>query len=102
MFDSDIVRIAKEMAKAPQIELDFQPAPLVTMIEEQNELLKKQNEQLESSNKDLSQLLDIKERELQEAKKDATKAKSYNAWMMVIAIISMFVAIASWAFPIGG
>ena len=97
--DMEILERAQEMGKTPQVNWDFEPSPLFGMIEEQNKLLKKQNEQLESNNKDLAQLLELKEKELKEATDDAKKAKSYNLWMMIISIISMLVAVASWLLP---
>lgn len=93
--DADVIFRAQEMGSVPQMDLNFEPSPVVTMIEEQNELLKKQNEQLASSNKELSQLLELKEKELENSKADAEKAKKYNTKMLVIALVSAGIALAS-------
>ena len=66
---------------------------------EQNRLLCEQNERLDDNYKKLKELYKLKEKELQEAKRAERKAKIYNVIMLVLAILSMFVAIASWLFP---
>lgn len=58
-----------------------------------------QNERLDDNYKKLKELYKLKEKELQEAKRAERKAKIYNVIMLVLAILSMFVAIASWLFP---
>ena len=65
------------------------------IIEKSNE----QNERLDDNYKKLKELYKLKEKELQEAKRAERKAKIYNVIMLVLAILSMFVAIASWLFP---
>lgn len=72
------------------------------IIEKSNEqitLLNEQNEKLVCSLNKLEDLYELKEKELEEARKDAKKAKSYNTVMMIITVISMFVAIAAWLVP---
>ena len=44
-------------------------------------------------------LYNLKAKELDEAKRDAKKAKRYNTAMMIITIISMLVAVAAWLLP---
>lgn len=72
---------------------------IIEKSNEQNRLLCEQNERLDDNYKKLKELYKLKEKELQEAKRAERKAKIYNAIMLVLAILSMFVAIASWLFP---
>lgn len=72
------------------------------IIEKSNEqirLLNEHNEQLTSNYKKLEELYNLKAKELDEAKRDAKKAKRYNTAMMIITIISMLVAVAAWLLP---
>lgn len=73
---------------------------IIEKSNEQNRLLCEQNERLDDNYKKLKELYKLKEKELQEAKRAERKAKIYNVIMLVLAILSMFVAIASWLFPI--
>lgn len=72
---------------------------IIEKSNEQNRLLCEQNERLDDNYKKLKELYKLKEKELQEAKRAERKAKIYNVIMLVLAILSMFVAIASWLFP---
>ena len=77
---------------------------IIEKSNEQNRLLCEQNERLDDNYKKLKELYKLKEKELQEAKRAERKAKIYNVIMLVLALLSMFVAIASWWFPniVGG
>lgn len=66
---------------------------------EEFELTVEQNEQLKKNYEKLEQLCSMKEQELQEAKQDAKKAKSYNTVMLIISVVSMFIAVAAWVLP---
>lgn len=44
----------------------------------------------------LTELYELKKCELKEAKTEARKAKRYNVVMLILTVISMLVAIASW------
>lgn len=72
---------------------------IIEKSNEQNRLLCEQNERLDDNYKKLKELYKLKEKELQEAKRAERKAKIYNVIMLVLTILSMFVAIASWLFP---
>lgn len=76
-----------------------QTEQIIEKSNEQIKLLNEQNEKLVSSLKKLEDLCELKEKELEEARKDAKKSKGYNAVMMIITIISMLVAIAAWLVP---
>lgn len=72
------------------------------IIEKSNEqirLLNEHNEQLMNNYKKLEELYNLKAKELEEAKKEAKSAKRYNTAMMIITVISMFVAVAAWLLP---
>lgn len=97
------------VSKPPVIEIDEESTFAYQMkqqtkqiIEKSNEqiaLLKIQNEQLGKNYKKLEGLYKIKEQEAVDAKTEAKKAKSYNTIMLILTIISMLVAIASWLVP---
>lgn len=72
---------------------------IIEKSNEQNRLLCEQNERLDDNYKKLKELYKLKEKELQEAKRAERKAKIYNVIMLVLTILSMLVAIASWLFP---
>ena len=68
------------------------------IIEKSNEqirLLNEHNEQLTSNYKKLEELYNLKAKELEEAKQEAEKTKKYNTKMLVIALVSAGIALAS-------
>ena len=69
---------------------------LTEMYEQNKKIIKT----LQKNNEQLVKLVETKEKELDEAKKEAKKAKIYNTWMMIITILSMFAAMASWIIPL--
>lgn len=66
---------------------------------EQIKLLSEHNQQLAANYNRLEDLYKLKEKELIESKQEAKKAKRYNIIMLIIAIVSMLVAVASWLLP---
>ena len=48
---------------------------------------------------ELIKLVELKESEVEETKKEAKKLSIYNAWMMVFSILSALIALASWLLP---
>lgn len=68
------------------------------IIEKSNEqirLLNEHNKQLTSNYKKLEELYNLKSKELEEAKQEAEKTKKYNTKMLVIALVSAGIALAS-------
>lgn len=92
-----IVEIDEENTFAYQMQQ--QTNQIIEKSNEQIALLSKQNEQLNNNYQKLEDLYKIKEQELAEAKEEAKKAKRYNAVTLIIAIVSMLVAIAAWLLP---
>lgn len=64
------------------------------LLEQQVDLLKVQNGQLTENYNKLKELYDKQVADGAEAQKELKNSKRFNAWMMVIAIISMLAAIA--------
>lgn len=91
------VEIDEESTFAYQMQQ--QTNQIIEKSNEQIRLLNEHNEQLMSNYKKLEELYNLKAKELEEAKKDAKKAKRYNTAMMIITIISMLVAVAAWLLP---
>ena len=75
------------------------PNAVYTMMAEQ-ENHEEIVENLTNNYNKLLELTQLKEKELEEAKKEAKITKKYNFWMMIITIVSMFVAIAAWITPL--
>ena len=84
---------------------------LLSKIRPIDEVLEKELEPIVSSNKlviealtdnynKLDDLYKLKEKELEDAKTDNKKLKTYNTWMLVITILSMLAAMASWIIPL--
>ena len=80
-------------------QMQQQTNQIIEKSNEQIRLLNEHNEQLTSNYKKLEELYNLKAKELDEAKRDAKKAKRYNTAMMIITIISMLVAVAAWLLP---
>lgn len=80
-------------------QMQKQTNQIIEKSNEQIRLLNEHNEQLMNNYKKLEELYNLKAKELEEAKKEAKKAKQYNTVMMIIAVISMFVAVAAWLLP---
>lgn len=91
------VEIDEESTFAYQMQQ--QTNQIIEKSNEQIRLLNEHNEQLMSNYKKLEELYNLKSKELEEAKLDAKKAKRYNTAMMIIAVISMLVAVAAWLLP---
>lgn len=84
---------------------------LLSKIRPIDEVLEKELEPIVSSNQlviealtdnynKLDDLYKLKEKELEDAKTDNKKLKTYNTWMLVITILSMLAAMASWIIPL--
>ena len=80
-------------------QMQKQTNQIIEKSNEQIRLLNEHNEQLMNNYKKLEELYTLKAKELEETKRDAKKAKQYNTVMMIIAVISMFVAVAAWLLP---
>lgn len=91
------VEIDEESTFAYQMQQ--QANQIIEKSNEQIRLLNEHNEQLTSNYKKLEELYNLKAKELDEAKRDAKRAKRYNTAMMIITIISMLVAVAAWLLP---
>ena len=93
----------------PTVEIDVENTFAYQMQQQTNQIIEKSNEQIKllnehndqliSNYKKLEDLYKLKEKELEEAKQEAKKAKRYNTAMMIITIISMLVAVAAWLLP---
>lgn len=82
-----------------QYQMNQQTQKIIEKSEENQKLLIKQNERLKASFDKLAEILEIKEKELEEAKRNERKSKKYNAIMLIISIVSMLIAVASWLLP---
>lgn len=80
-------------------QMQQQTNQIIEKSNEQIKLLNEHNDQLISNYKKLEDLYKLKEKELEEAKQEAKKAKRYNTAMMIITIVSMLVAVAAWLLP---
>lgn len=80
-------------------QMQQQTNQIIEKSNEQIKLLNEHNEQLISNYQKLEDLYKLKEKELDEAKQEAKKAKRYNTAMMIITIVSMLVAVAAWLLP---
>ena len=104
----DYSSILKNYAPLP-VEIDEESTFAYQMQKQTDQILEKSNEQIQVLNdqnkqlienyKRLEDLYNLKEKELQESKEEAKKAKRYNLVMMVITIVSMLIAAASWLLP---
>ena len=64
------------------------------LLEQQVEILQKQNNLLSDNYSKLKEMFDAQVEANKEAKEDLRRSRKFNKWMMVIAIIAMFAAIA--------
>ena len=87
------VEIDEESTFAYQMQQ--QTNQIIEKSNEQIKLLNEHNEQLISNYNKLEDLYKLKEKELEESKQEAEKAKKYNTKMLVIALISAGIALAS-------
>ncbi len=69
------------------------------LIEQQLGILREQNSLLLDNYEKLKEMYDTQVQENEEAKKELSQSKRYNAWMMVVSVISMLAAIASTVIP---
>lgn len=85
------------VAKVPE------EATLAYQLQKQtNQIIEKANEQtklLAENYQRLEDLYKLKEKELEEAKTEANKAKRYNTVMLILTIVSALVAVAAWLLP---
>lgn len=65
----------------------------------EDERYEKITEEFQRNYDQLLELTQIKEKELEVAQAEAKKAKCYNIVMLILTIISMLVATASWLLP---
>lgn len=65
------------------------------LLEQQLESIKRQNELLLDNYNKMKEMYDDQVQTNQEAKEDLKNSRRFNIWMMVIAVIAMFAAIAS-------
>lgn len=75
---------------------------LMDANEQQIKLLTEQNEQLIVNFNKLDELYKIKEQELSESKAETKKSQRMNIVMLILTILSMLIAAASWLFPNAG
>lgn len=64
------------------------------LFEQQLEIIQEQNKLLYDNYEKLKEMYDVQVKENKDAANELNKSKRFNAWMMVIAIIAMFAAIA--------
>lgn len=93
------------LSQIPTVEIDEkstfayqmqqQTNQIIEKSNEQIRLLNEHNEQLTSNYKKLEELYNLKAKELEESKQEAEKAKKYNTKMLVIALVSAGIALAS-------
>ena len=76
-------------------QMQQQTNQIIEKSNEQIKLLNQHNEQLASNYKKLEDLYALKEQELEDAKQDAKKAKRYNTTMLIVALVSAGIALAS-------
>lgn len=69
------------------------------LIEQQLGILHEQNSLLFDNYEKLKEMYDAQVKANKEANDELTKTKRYNAWMMVVSVISMLAAIASTVIP---
>lgn len=92
-------------------EMNERNREMLNRIKPIDEVLEKELEPIVSSNQlviesltdnynKLDDLYKLKEKELEDAKNDNKKLKTYNAWMLIITILSMLAAMASWIIPL--
>lgn len=78
--------ILSEQLKAEQAQRE--------LLEEHLEVTMKQNELLSANYQKLEEMYDAQKESYDDTRKDLHKSRVFNAWMMVIAIVSMLAAIA--------
>lgn len=96
---SNLPKVEIDAESTFSYQLQQQTNQIIEKSNEQIALLVKQNEQLSNNYQKLGELYKIKEQETAEAKSETKKAKRYNTIMLIIAIISMLVAVAAWLLP---
>lgn len=101
--------VPKIVPQIPEVKIDEKSTFAYQMqqqtnqiIEKSNEqivLLKKQNEQLLNNYQKLEDLYKVKEQELADSKAKTKKSQGINVIMLIVTILSMLIAAASWLFP---
>ena len=101
--------IANITPSVPKVEIDEestfayqmqqQTNQIIEKANEQNTLLAEQNKRLAENYQRLEDLYKLKEKESEEARIAAKKAKRYNVVMLIVAIAAVLVAIAAWLLP---
>lgn len=64
------------------------------LASQQISILLEQNKLLSENYNKLKEMFEAQEKSYSEAKEDLKRSRAFNAWMMVIAVIAMFAAIA--------
>lgn len=95
----DIPKIEIDEKSTFAYQMQQQTDQIIAKSNEQIELLVKQNEQMVNNYQKLEDLYKIKEKELEEAKKDAKASKRNNIIMLILTIVSMLIAVAAWLLP---
>ena len=98
-FKPNLPKVEIDAESTFSYQLQQQTNQIIEKSNEQIALLVKQNEQLSNNYQKLEELYKIKEQETAEAKSETKKAKRYNTIMLIIAIVSMLVAVAAWLLP---
>jgi len=112
-IESPFANIQNVVPQVPSFikEMNERNREMLNRIKPIDEVLEKELEPIVSSNQlviealtdnynKLDDLYRLKEKELEDAKNDNKKLKTYNAWMLVITILSMLAAMASWIVPL--
>lgn len=95
----DIPKIEIDETSTFAYQMQQQTDQIIAKSNEQIELLIKQNEHIANNYQKLEDLYKIKEKELEEAKKDAKASKRNNVIMLILTIVSMLIAVAAWLLP---
>lgn len=95
MLDVDLAQYQPREEDTFVYQMQQQTNQIIEKSNEQIKLLNDQNKQLVSNYDKLEDLYKLKEKELEESKQEAEKAKKYNTKMLVIALISAGIALAS-------
>lgn len=95
----DIPKVEIDEESTFAYQMQQQTDQIIAKSNEQIELLVKQNEQMINNYQKLEDLYKIKEKELEEARKDAKSSKRNNIVMLILTIVSMLIAVAAWLLP---
>ena len=93
----DISKFAVEDSVPYQIRQ--QTNEILEKSQEHVDLLKEQNKNLCETITTLKEILDLKQKELDESKEETKKARRNSRWMSILTIITTLIALAAWIFP---